>query len=114
MTFNNTQDAKGNHQEEETSLRGQGDENGTANCSQKTVPEPSQPAKTDSSQVDLEERDPPTDMSSLSYCDDPTEQEDWTDEELEQLVSAPQKPEGARKAHSNHSKALKSQPTTSL
>ena len=94
VTFTETQDAKSNHQEEETSLRGPGDENGAANGSQKTVSEPSQPAKMDSLQVDPEKRDPPTDMSSLSYCEDPTEQEDWTEEELEQLVSAPKKLEG--------------------
>ena len=92
VTFTNTRDAQSNHQEVETSLRRQEDENGAGNGSKNTVREPSQPAKTDSSQLGLEERDPPTDMSSLSYCDDPTEQEDWTDEELKQLVSAPQKP----------------------
>ncbi|MEC7407953.1 MAG: hypothetical protein VYB72_04015 [Planctomycetota bacterium] len=92
VTFTNTQDSQSNPQEEETSLLGQGDENAAANGSKNTAPDPSQPAKTDSSQVGPEWRDPPTDMSSLSYCDDPTEQEDWTDEELEQLVSAPQKP----------------------
>ncbi len=97
VTFTNTQDAQSNHQEEETSLRGQGDENGAANGSKPTVPEPSQPAKTDSSQVGLEKRDPPTDMSSLSYFDDPTEEEDWTEEELDQLVSHPQKPRGQEK-----------------